>query len=66
MTKAYWVATYRSVTNPDALAAYARSSAPVLAAAGARPLARGLRRMSLKPGSSSGPSCLRSTASSRR
>ena len=24
MAKAYWVATYRSISNPDALAAYAQ------------------------------------------
>ena len=42
MAKAYWVATYRSVTNPDALAAYAKLSAPAITAAGGRILARGL------------------------
>jgi uncharacterized protein (DUF1330 family) len=42
MAKAYWVATYRSVTNPDALAAYARLSGPAIMAAGGRILARGL------------------------
>jgi uncharacterized protein (DUF1330 family) len=41
MAKAYWVATYRSVSNPDALAAYARLGAPALTAAGGRILARG-------------------------
>ncbi|MGA0598941.1 DUF1330 domain-containing protein [Enterovirga sp. CN4-39] len=42
MAKAYWVATYRSVSNPDALAAYAKLSGPAIAAAGGRILARGL------------------------
>ncbi|WP_132252258.1 DUF1330 domain-containing protein [Methylobacterium segetis] len=42
MAKAYWVATYRSVSNPDALAAYAQRSGPAIAAAGGRILARGL------------------------
>ena len=42
MAKAYWVATYRSVSNPDALAAYAKLSGPALAAAGGRILARGM------------------------
>jgi uncharacterized protein (DUF1330 family) len=42
MPKAYWVATYRSVTNPEALAAYAKLSGPAIAAAGGRILARGL------------------------
>ena len=39
--KAYWVATYRSVSNPDALAAYAKLSGPAITAAGGRILARG-------------------------
>ena len=42
MAKAYWVATYRSVTNPDALAAYAKLSGPAIAKAGGRILLRGL------------------------
>jgi uncharacterized protein (DUF1330 family) len=41
MTKAYWVATYRSIGNADALAAYAKLSGPAIAAAGGRILARG-------------------------
>ena len=42
MTKAYWVAAYRSISNPDALAAYAKLAGPALAAAGGRTLARGM------------------------
>jgi uncharacterized protein (DUF1330 family) len=42
MAKAYWVATYRSVTNPDALGAYAKLSGPALTAAGGRILVRGM------------------------
>jgi uncharacterized protein (DUF1330 family) len=41
MAKAYWVATYRSVKNPEALAAYARLSGPAIQAAGGRILVRG-------------------------
>ena len=41
MAKAYWVACYRSISNPDALAAYAKVAAPAIAAAGGRFLARG-------------------------
>ncbi len=41
MPKAYWVACYRSIPNPDALAAYAKLAAPAIAAAGGRFLARG-------------------------
>lgn len=42
MSKAYWVATYRSISNPDALAAYAKLSGPAITAAGGRILARGM------------------------
>ncbi len=42
MAKAYWVATYRSVSNPEALAAYAKISGPAIVAAGGRILVRGL------------------------
>jgi len=41
MAKAYWVATYRSISNPDALAEYAKLAAPAIAAGGGRFLARG-------------------------
>jgi uncharacterized protein (DUF1330 family) len=42
MAKAYWVSVYRSVSNPDALAAYARLAGPALQKAGGRFLARGI------------------------
>lgn len=41
MAKVYWVTTYRSISNPDALAAYAKLAGPALAAAGAKFLVRG-------------------------
>src|SRR5215468_4475161 len=41
MAKAYWIACYRSISNPDALAAYAKLAGPAIAAAGGRFLARG-------------------------
>jgi uncharacterized protein (DUF1330 family) len=41
MAKAYWIATYRAVTNPDKLAAYAQLAGPAIAAAGGRFLVRG-------------------------
>ena len=41
MAKAYWVATYRSISNPDALAEYAKLAGPAISAAGGRFLARG-------------------------
>ena len=34
MAKAYWVTTYRSISNPDALAAYAKLAGPAITAAG--------------------------------
>jgi uncharacterized protein (DUF1330 family) len=42
MAKAYWVATYRSISNPDALAAYAKLGGPAIMAAGGKFLARGM------------------------
>lgn len=41
MAKAYWVAFYHSVSDPDALAAYAKLGGPALQQAGGRFLARG-------------------------
>ena len=41
MPKAYWITTYRSIHDPEALAAYAKLAAPALQKAGARFLARG-------------------------
>ncbi|MCC7486710.1 MAG: DUF1330 domain-containing protein [Burkholderiales bacterium] len=41
MAKAYWIACYRSIKNPDALAAYARLAGPAIQAAGGRFLVRG-------------------------
>ncbi len=42
MAKAYWIAAYRSVRDPQALAAYARLALPALEAAGGRFLVRGM------------------------
>jgi uncharacterized protein (DUF1330 family) len=42
MTKAYWVATYRSISNPEALAAYAKLAGPAIAAAGGQFVVRGM------------------------
>lgn len=41
MPKAYWVVTYRSIKNPDKLAAYAKLAGPAIQAAGGRFLVRG-------------------------
>jgi uncharacterized protein (DUF1330 family) len=42
MAKAYWVTTYRSISNPDAMAEYAKLAGPAIAAAGGRFLARNI------------------------
>jgi len=41
MAKAYWIAAYRSVRDPSALAEYAKLAGPALKKAGGRVLARG-------------------------
>ena len=42
MPKAYWITTYRSISNPDAVAAYAKLAGPALMAQGGRFIARGM------------------------
>jgi uncharacterized protein (DUF1330 family) len=42
MAKAYWVNTYRSIKNPDKLAAYAKLAGPAVQAAGGRFIVRGM------------------------
>jgi uncharacterized protein (DUF1330 family) len=42
MAKAYWIAFYRSIKNPDALAAYAKLAGPAILAAGGRFVVRGM------------------------
>jgi uncharacterized protein (DUF1330 family) len=41
MAKAYWVATYSSVSDPNALAEYAKLAGPAIAAGGGKFIARG-------------------------
>lgn len=41
MAKAYWITTYRSISNSDALQAYAKLAAPAITAAGGKFLVRG-------------------------
>jgi uncharacterized protein (DUF1330 family) len=41
MAKGYWIACYHSISDPEALAAYAKLAGPAIAAAGGRFLARG-------------------------
>jgi uncharacterized protein (DUF1330 family) len=42
MAKTYWVACYRSISNPGALAEYAKLAGPAILAAGGKFLVRGL------------------------
>lgn len=41
MPKTYWVVSYHSVNNPDALQAYAKLAGPAIDAAGGRFIVRG-------------------------
>lgn len=41
MAKAFWVGTYRSISNADKLAAYAKLAGPAIQAGGGRFLVRG-------------------------
>ena len=41
MPQAYWISVYRSIHDPDALAAYAKLAGPALQLAGGKFLARG-------------------------
>ncbi len=41
MAKAYWIACYRSIKNPAALADYAKLAGPAIQAGGGKFLARG-------------------------
>ena len=42
MAKAYWIAMYHFVKNPEALAAYAKIGGPAIQAGGGRFLVRGM------------------------
>jgi uncharacterized protein (DUF1330 family) len=55
MAKAYWVATYRNISNPDALAEYAKLAAPAIQAGGGRFLRAACLPKSMRPGSTSAP-----------
>ena len=42
MAKAYWITTYRNISNPDALAEYAKLAGPAIEAGGGRIVVRGM------------------------
>ena len=48
--KAYWVSAYRSIKNPDAVAAYAKLAGPALRARGAKYLALGVANEAYEAG----------------
>ena len=43
MAKGYWVSAYRTISDPEKLAAYDKLAAPAVRAAGGRVLSRGVR-----------------------
>ena len=42
MAKAYWITFYRSISSPEAVAAYAKLGGPAIMAGGGRFLVRGM------------------------
>src|SRR4029453_9722924 len=50
MAKAYWITTYRSISKPEAVQAYARIAGPALLQAGGRVLARGVAVKGMEKG----------------
>jgi uncharacterized protein (DUF1330 family) len=50
VAKAYWITAYHSISDPDALTAYAKLAAPALTAAGGKFLARGTAAKTMEQG----------------
>jgi len=50
VAKAYWIACYREISDPDKLAAYARLAGPAIEAGGGRFLARALATKAYEDG----------------
>lgn len=50
MPKAYWIACYREVRDPDAMSQYAALAGPAVWAAGGRNLVRGMPARTLEAG----------------
>jgi uncharacterized protein (DUF1330 family) len=50
MAKAYWVCFYRSISNPTALAEYARLAGPAIQKGGGRFIARGMPAKTFEAG----------------
>ena len=50
MTKAYWIACYRQISDPAKLAAYAKLAGPAIQEGGGRFLARGVAAKAYEDG----------------
>ena len=50
MAKAYWIAFYKSISNPDAFAAYAKLAPAAIQAAGGRFIVRGAAAQAYESG----------------
>ena len=50
MAKAYWLSIYRSISDPDKVAAYAKLAGPAIVAGGGRTLARGVAALVYEAG----------------
>ena len=50
MAKGYWVTFYRSISNPAALAEYAKLAGPPIQAAGGKFLSRGVAKQAFESG----------------
>ena len=50
MPKGYWITIYRSISDPDKLAAYAKLAGPAIAPFGGRYLARGTAAIAYEAG----------------
>lgn len=50
MAKAYWISSYRSIKDPEAVAAYAKLAGPAIAAGGGRFLARDVAAQTYEAG----------------
>ena len=50
MAKAYWIATYRSISDPQAIAEYAKLAGPAIRSVGGRNIVRGTPVKTLEEG----------------
>jgi uncharacterized protein (DUF1330 family) len=50
MPKGYWIVFYRSISNPNAVAEYAKLAGPAIQAGGGKSLARGLPAQTYEAG----------------